>query len=86
MQPVNGVKPELEWTVGGETTFDGLIVLSPVNITQGTTITVKKATYLGADMYVGGTFQPGAGGFVDDSWDGYYGPTHTNYATKYITY
>ena len=79
-------KSELEWSVTGGSTFDGLIVLSPVNITLGTTITVKKATYLGADMYVGGTFTPADGGFVDASWDGYYGPTHTNYATKYITY
>ena len=78
---------EIAWNVTGTpTTYEGLMILSPVNIKLNTTINVTKATYLGADMYVGGTFTPGAGGFVDASWNGYYGNTAGNYATKYITY
>ena len=60
-------------------TYQGLMVLTKVNIKLGTTITVAKATYLGANMYVGGIFNKG-------SWTGYYGITTDNEATKYITY
>lgn len=72
-------KSELAWSVSGTQTFTGLMVLSDVNIKLGTTITVTGATYLGSDMYVGGTFNQGA-------WTGYYGNTSSNVATKYITY
>ena len=74
---------EIAWSLDPLTptaTYDGLMVLSDVNIKLGTTITVNKATYLGADMYVGGTFT-NTGGFI-----GYYGDTSANEATKYITY
>jgi len=69
---------EIAWTVP-TATYDGLIVLSPVNIKYGTTVTVNKATYIGAKMYVGG-------GFTAGSYNGYYGNTTTNAATMYITY
>ena len=78
-------KSELEWSVTGGSTFDGLIVLSPVNITLGTTVHVKKACYLGADMYVGGKFDNNTPGTLP-SWSGYYGNTTADFATKYITY
>lgn len=71
---------EIAWNVNTPTTYKGLIVLSPVNIKLGTTITAD-VTYLGADMYVGGTFNKGG-----TDWNGYYGNTAGNVATKYITY
>ena len=73
-------KSEIAWSVSGATTYEGLIVLSPVNIKLGTTISAT-VTYLGADMYVGGTFNNGT-----TDWDGYYGNTAGNVKTKYITY
>lgn len=81
----------------GTATYDGLIILTPVNIKLNTEIKVAKATYLGADMYVGGklmydktgtwtsvtdAINPAPGAF----WNGYYGNTQSNYTTKYITY
>ena len=71
---------ELAWSTNQ--TFEGLVVLSPVNIKLGSTITVNGtgATYLGAKMYVGGTFTNTGG------WSGYYGNTTTKVPTYYITY
>ena len=76
---------EIAWNLGGTSsslksaTYDGLIVLSPVNIKLFTTINVNKATYIKAKMYVGGTFNT-------VGWNGYYGNTTTDAATMYITY
>ena len=77
---------EIAWQPGTagepkEAIYDGLIVLSPINIKLYTTVTVNKATYLGAKMYVGGTFNNGA-----SLWNGYYGNTTANEPTMYITY
>jgi len=69
---------EIAWSVANAV-YEGMMVLSDVNIKLGSTVTVTKATYLGADMYVGGTFNTA-------SWSGYYGNTAGNYATKFITY
>lgn len=71
---------EIAWTTGSTSNYAGLIVLSPVNITYGTNVSAT-VTYLGADMYVGGTFNKGT-----TDWDGYYGVTSTNVPTKYITF
>lgn len=70
---------EVAWKTGLASTYTGLMVLSPVNIKYGTTVTVSGASYLGADMYVGGNFTWG-------SWNGYFGNTAGNASTKYITY
>ena len=78
---------EIEWEIYYDPTtglkkpysYDGLMVLSDVNIKLGNTVTVTKSTFLGADMYVGGTF-------TNAGWDGYFGKTTANAATKYITY
>lgn len=75
----NSGTTEIDWEVTAAQTYDGMMVLSPVNVKLGTTITVSKATYLGANMYVGGTFDKG-------SWSGYFGDTSANEATKYITF
>lgn len=75
----NSGTTEIDWAVTTAQTYDGMMVLSPVNVKLGTTITVSKATYLGANMYVGGTFNKG-------SWSGYFGNTSANEATKYITF
>ena len=71
-------KSEIAWNVANAE-FTGLIVLSKVNIKQGTTITVTGSTFLGATMYVGGEFN-------NASWNGYFGDTETAVATKYVTY
>jgi hypothetical protein len=77
---INQPNTEIVWTVTAPTNYDGLMVLSPVNIKLGTTINAT-VTYLGSDMYVGGTFNnPGT------NWNGYYGNTSGNVATKYITF
>lgn len=47
---------------------------------MGTTVTAT-VTYLDADMYVGGTFNN-----TTTDWNGYYGNTGGNVATKYITF
>jgi len=60
--------------------YEGLIVLSDVNIKLGTEVNATT-TYLGADMYVGGTFNKDK-----TSWNGYFGNTKDNVATKYITF
>ena len=71
---------EVAWNVTGTAyTFKGLMVLSDVNIKLNTTVNVTDATYLGKDMYVGGTFN-------NNSWNGYFGNTAGNVATKYVTY
>ena len=71
---------EIAWKTGSASNYTGLIVLSPVNITYGTTVNAT-VTYLGADMYVGGTFNK-----AGTDWDGYYGDTSGAVATKYITF
>lgn len=76
---VNQPGTEIAWNVVGSQTFTGLMVLSDINIKLHTTINVTGATYLGADMYVGGIFN-------NASWSGYYGDTTSNVDTKYITY
>jgi hypothetical protein len=73
-------KSEIAWSVTGVKNFDGLMVLSDVNIKLGTSV-VAGVTYLGADMYVGGTFNVGGTNF-----NGYYGNTSGNVSSKYITY
>lgn len=79
---------EIAWQAGTSAepktaTYDGLIVLSPINIKLYTTVKVNKATYLGNKMYVGGTFTNGSAGF-----NGYYGDTSSeaNVKKNYITY
>ena len=72
---------EVAWNVAGPAyNFIGLMVLSDVNIKLGTTVNAT-VTYLGADMYVGGTFNKAA-----TNWAGYFGDTSGNVATKYITF
>jgi hypothetical protein len=73
---------ELAWNlvVTPVANYDGLIVLSDVNIKLGTTVNAT-VTYLGAEMYVGGTFNK-----ADTDWDGYYGVTSTRVAEHYITF
>ena len=66
-------------TVPALNKFEGLMVLTDVNIEEGVTLNISKATFLAAKMYVGGTFNQGA-------WTGYYGDTTNNYTSKYITY
>ena len=73
-------KSEIAWSVTGVKNFDGLMVLSDVNIKLGTTVNAG-VTYLGSDMYVGGTFNVGGTNF-----NGYYGNTSGNVSSKYITY
>ena len=73
-------KSEIAWSVTGTKNFDGLMVLSDVNIKLGTSV-VAGVTYLGSDMYVGGTFNVGGTNFA-----GYYGDTSGNVSSKYITY
>lgn len=77
---------EIAWQAGTSATpvtatYEGLIVLSPVNIKLYTNVIVNQATYLGAKMYVGGTFTNGTA-----VWNGYYGDTTANESSKYITY
>jgi len=69
---------EIAWNVTTAQSYTGLIVLSPVNIKLGTSISAT-VTYLGADMFVAGTFNKAA-----TVWDGYYGDTSSNVATKYV--
>lgn len=83
---------ELAWNVPETTVYTGLIVLSDVNIKLGTKI-IATTTYLGADMYVGGKFNKAAiaeeapdPAFAATNWNGYYGNTSSNVASKYITY
>jgi len=70
---------EVYWSIPTATLTGGLIVLSDVNVKLGTTLDATTATYLGKEMYVGGTFTTG-------SWNGYYGATGTRVAEHYITY
>ena len=83
---------ELAWNVPTTTEYDGLIVLSDVNIKLGTKI-VATVTYLGADMYVGGKFNQAAlaaegtdPAYAATNFSGYYGNTAGNVGSKYITY
>jgi len=89
---INQPGTEIAWNVPTTTVYDGLIVLSDVNIKLGTKI-IATTTYLGADMYVGGKFNKAAiaaetpdPAYAATDWDGYYGDTTGNVATKYITY
>ena len=89
---INQPNTEIAWNVPETTVYDGLIVLSPVNIKLGTKI-IATVTYLGADMYVGGKFNKAdiaAEGtdpaYAATKWNGYYGKTSDNVASKYITY
>lgn len=82
----NAGTTEIAWNLGGTpsstktATYEGLIVLSPVNIKLWTAITVNSGTYLAAKMYVGGGFTNTGG------YSAYYGKTASNEATMYITY
>lgn len=85
-------KSEIAWSVTGTKIFDGLMVLSDVNIKLGTKV-ISGVTYLGSDMYVGGKFNqaaiPAEGtdpAFAATNWNGYYGNTTGNVSSKYITY
>ena len=89
---INQPGTELAWNVPTTTEYDGLIVLSDVNIKLGTKI-IATTTYLGADMYVGGKFNQAAiaaetpdPAYPATNFNGYYGNTNGNVATKYITY
>ena len=73
----NSGTTEIAWTVTS-TNITGLIVLSPVNIHYGTTVT-SSVTYIGAEMYVGGGFTPGV-------YNSYFGTTGDNVPTFYYTY
>ena len=76
--------------------YEGLAILSPVNIMLTTYVGVVNSTFLAAKMYVGGDFKKvtldangdieteGAPG--DTFWNGYFGKTKDNAATMYITY
>ena len=79
----NSGNTEIAWNIlppaAPTATYTGLMVLSPVNIKLGTTINVTGSTYLGKDMYVGGTFN-------NAGWNGYFGNTAANEATMYVTY
>ena len=70
---------EIAWAVP-TASYTGLMILSDVNIKIISTISATT-TYLGKDMYVGGKFNN-----TTTDWDGYYGNTTGNVATKYITY
>ena len=88
----------IDWTIA-EAGYEGLIVLSDVNITLDTKV-AAKATYLGADMYVSGVFNKAAAVTINKgtaanpdnveyqatAWSMYYGNTTDNVATKYITF
>ena len=84
---------EIVWSVEDPTGYEGLVVLSKVNIKLGTTI-AAKATYLGANgtMYVGGTFNKdnavtiGTDSYSATTWNAYYGNTTSNVVTNYVTY
>lgn len=80
-------KKEIAWSLTDPTkaTYEGLMVLSPVNIKLNTEIEVTQACYLGADMYVGGKFYNGTWPTLP-SWSGYFGDTSANFATMYVTY
>ena len=89
---INQPGTEIVWNVPTTTVYDGLIVLSDVNIKLGTKI-IATVTYLGADMYVGGKFNKAAiaaegtdPDYAATKWTGYYGNTSGNVASKYITY
>jgi hypothetical protein len=85
---INEPGTEIAWaltTTPALATYEGLMVLSPVNIKLNTEIQVTKACYLGADMYVGGKFNNGTPGTYP-SWSGYFGDTSANFATMYVTY
>jgi len=83
---------EIKWSIP-EAGYDGLIVLSDVNIKLGTKV-ASKVTYLGAkaQMYVGGTFNKDAAVSIDGvnyaktKWTGFYGDTSANVAKNYVTY
>lgn len=89
---INQPGTELAWNVPTTTEYDGLIVLSDVNIKLGTKI-VATVTYLGADMYVGGKFNQAAlaaegtdPAYAATNFNGYFGNTTGNVGSKYITY
>jgi hypothetical protein len=85
---INQPGTEIAWKTGSTSSCAGLIVLSDVNITIGTTVTAT-GTYLGASgtMYVGGVFNKAAipnTTITATSWDAYYGDTADNVATHYV--
>jgi len=89
---INQPGTEIAWNVPNTTEYDGLIILSDVNIKLGTKI-IATTTYLGADMYVGGKFNIAAiaaegtdPAYGATNFSGYYGNTSGNVASKYITY
>jgi hypothetical protein len=89
---INQPRTELAWNVPATTEYDGLIVLSDVNIKLNTKI-VATVTYLGADMYVGGKFNQADlaaeapdPAYAATNFNGYYGNTAGNVGSKYITY
>lgn len=69
---------EISWKTGTTSSYTGLIILSPVNIARGTSVTASGSTYLKAKVYVGGSFTP-------SNYVGYYGDTSAN-AGYVITY
>ena len=71
---------EVYWSFATPLTLQGLIVLSDINIKLGTSLNAN-VTYLGEEMYVGGTFNDGW-----TNWNGYYGATGTRVAEHYLTY
>ncbi len=87
-------KNEIAWAVEGQKIYKGLMVLTPVNIKLNSRISLYDGTtpgtgacYLGADMYVGGEFDNGTTNTRPVAlWQGYFGDTSDEVATKYITY
>ena len=81
---------EIAWALVDPTTatYDGLIVLSDVNIKLGTTIKVAKRAFLADDatMYVGGIFKIDDADPTPDGFISYYGDKHANFATNYVTF
>ena len=71
---------EVYWSYATPNNLAGLILLSDVNVKLGTTMSAT-VTYLGAEMYVGGTFNDGT-----TNWNGYYGATGTRVAEHYVTF
>ena len=77
-------KKEIAWQAGSSAspktaTYEGMIVLSPVNIKLYTNVVVNQSTYLAAKVYVGGGFTPA-------NYSGYYGNTASNVTSMVITY
>ena len=72
---------EIAWNLGDNVTetFDGLVVLSDVNVKIKNTVNVNRSVYLNADMYVAGNTN-----ITKAKCDGYFGDTQNNWDKMYI--